>query len=272
MAIPCPGVLLAGSLAHLRVSPLLITARHRCGAAGGGRIVSPMRIVATDNSDPHASQTVRPFVRAGRPAPGGYAMPRDAIARRMNMAAKARFAANKRLEAKGVATNVGLQLANLYTIAISILLLQFPSSELLKPISGALNYISLIASVFVQIMALIESYKDYSGRARRMHDCAVAISSLQQRLELDPRNDWQTLERYRAAYEAVIKDADLNHDAIDYRCAQLEPAKLVARTRQHQLAIVRWRIAYFWNVYGLTVTILLSPWLLGSGMIKLGLG
>lgn len=192
--------------------------------------------------------------------------------RRMGMAAKARFAANKRLEAKGVATNVGLQLANVYTIAISILLLQFSTSELLKPVSGALNYISLIASVFVQIMALIETFKDYSGRARRMHDCAVAISSLHQRLELDPRTDWQTLEWYRASYEVVIKDADLNHDAIDYRCAQLEPARLIERPRQHRYAIFRWRLAYFWNVYGLTTSILVSPWLVGHGLIRLGLG
>jgi SMODS and SLOG-associating 2TM effector domain family 5 len=231
-----------------------------------------MRIVATDQSDPTAGQAVRSIARPGPATFAGQTAPRDGILRRMGMAAKARFAANKRLEAKGVATNVGLQLANIYTIAIGILLIQFPASDLLKPISGALNYISLIASVFVQIMALIESYKDYSGRARRMHDCAVAISSLQQRLELDPRNDWQTLEWYRGSYEAVIKDADLNHDAIDYRCAQLEPAKLATRTRQHRLAILRWRIAYFWNVYGLTVTILLSPWLLGYGLIKLGLG
>ena len=165
-----------------------------------------------------------------------------------------------------------MQRAGSVAIAIGILLIQFPNSQLLKPISGALNYISLIASVFVQIMALIESYKDYSGRARRMHDCAVAISSLQQRIELDPRTDWQTLEWYRGAYETIIKDADLNHDAIDYRCAQLEPAKLVARPRHHEMAILRWRLAYFWNVYGLTVTILLSPWLLGYGLIKLGLG
>lgn len=190
----------------------------------------------------------------------------------MSMASKARFAANKRLEAKGVATNVGLQLANIYTIAIGILLIQFPNAELLKPITGALNYISLIASVFVQIMALIESYKDYTGRARRMHDCAVGISSLQQRLELDPRNDWHTLEWYRSAYETIIKDADLNHDAIDYRCAQLEPAKLIERSWPQRLAIARWRVAYLWNVYGLTASILICPWGVGYGLIMLGLG
>ena len=191
--------------------------------------------------------------------------------RRMGMAAKARFAANKRLEAKGVATNIGLQLANITTIGISLLLLQFPSSELLKPLNGVLNYISLIASVFVQIMALIESYKDYPERARRMHDCAVAISSLHQRLEIDPRSDWQTLEWYRAAYEAAIKDANLNHDAIDYTCAQLEPHRIVERTAAQRLAILQWRVAYFWNVYGLTAAILVSPWLLGWTLLHLGL-
>ena len=200
------------------------------------------------------------------------AVPREGLQRRMVMAARARFAANKRLEAKSVATNVGLQLANIYTIAISILLLQFPNSELLKPVSGALNFVSLIASVFVQIMALIESYKDYSGRARRMHECAVAINSLVQRLEIDPRNDWQTLEWYRASYEAVIKDAEVNHDAIDYRCAQLEPARMLVRTWAQRRAIARWRIAYLWNVYGLTLCILVSPWLLGWALIRIGLG
>jgi hypothetical protein len=228
-----------------------------------------MRIVAKDMHAAEPAGHEQPHLRPAV-APARFDA-REGLMRRMSMAAKARFAANKRLEAKGVATNVGLQLANITTIAISILLLQFPASELLKPLSGVLNYISLIASVFVQIMALIESYKDYPERARRMHDCALAISSLHQRLEIDPRHDWQTLEWYRASYEGAIKDANLNHDAIDYRCAQLEPHRLVERSRQHQLAILRWRLAYLWNVYGLTTSILVSPWLLGWGMIKLGL-
>ena len=207
-----------------------------------------------------------------RPVPiAGQMHPRDGLMRRMGMAAKARFAANKRLEAKGVATNVGLQLASFMTIAIGVLVLQFSSSEALKPYNGVLNYMSLIASVFVQIMALVETMKDYPDKARRMHDCAVAISSLQQRFELDPRTDWQVLEGYRAAYEAVIKDANLNHDAIDYRCAQLEPDKIRPRTRHELLAIARWRVAYLCNVYGLTVTILVSPWIAGWGLIRLGL-
>lgn len=225
-----------------------------------------MRIVSTHPRDAAAVQELRPAHPAHKPAL------RDGILRRMSMAAKARFAANKRLEAKGVATNVGLQLANLYTIAIGILLIQFPSSELLKPVTGALNYISLVASVFVTIMAMLESSKDYSGRAMRMHDCAVAISSLRQRLELDPRNDWQTIEWYRSQYELIIKDAALNHDPLDFRAAQLDPDRIMPRSREQKMAVARWRVANLWNIYGLTTCILVSPWLVMWALIRLGLG
>jgi SMODS and SLOG-associating 2TM effector domain family 5 len=228
-----------------------------------------MRIVSVEHVEQNPARdgqaSLRPILAVGQ------IHPRDGLRRRMGMAAKARFAAHKRLEAKGVATNAGLQLASFMTIAIGVLVLQFSASEALKPYNGVLNYMSLIASVFVQIMALVETMKDYPEKARQMHVCAVAISSLQQRFEIDPRTDWQTLEGYRAAYEAVIKDANLNHDAIDYRRAQLEPDKIRPRSRQERFAIARWRLAYLWNVYGLTVTILVSPWLAGWGLIRLGL-
>lgn len=144
----------------------------------------------------------------------------------MQILAKTRFNAQRRLEAKASATNFGLQIANLYTIAIGILLIQFPSSEVLKPASGALNYVSLLASVFVQIMALIESLKDYSGKAKAMRDCGLQVSALYQALELDPRGDWEVLRQYDSAYQRILQDTDVNHDDIDYQKWQIdEPRK-----------------------------------------------
>ena len=68
---------------------------------------------------------------------------------RMKTTAAARFAANKRLDAKSGATNFGLQMVNFYTIAIGVSVLQFPSGA---PNPLSLNYVSLISSVLVQIL------------------------------------------------------------------------------------------------------------------------
>jgi hypothetical protein len=54
---------------------------------------------------------------------------RENLLRRFRVVAKTRFNAHKRLEAKASAANLGLQITNLYTIAIGILLIQFPASE-----------------------------------------------------------------------------------------------------------------------------------------------
>lgn len=198
--------------------------------------------------------------------------PRDNLLRRMRLVAKARFAANRRLEAKGSATNLGLQIANLYTIAIGIFLIQFPSDPAVRIGGASLNYVSLLASVFVQIMALIETYKDYGGKAKRMHDCAVVVNNLAQRLEINPREGWDTLEHYRKGYEAAIKDASANHDDLDYRAAQLEPARWRRRSREEKWTIIRWKIAYLWNVYVLTATILASPIAMGCLLVFYGVG
>lgn len=198
--------------------------------------------------------------------------PREALLRRMKLVAKARFEANTRLGAKASATNLGLQIANLYTIAIGIFLIQFPASGVVKLHGGVLNYVSLIASVFVQMMALIETFKDYGGRARLMHDCAMRVNSLAQQLDLDPREDGATLEAYRRAYEHAIQDAATNHDPIDYRAAILDPSRWRDRTHADRWAIVAWQVRYLWNVYGLTAVILTLPILVGGILMTLQLG
>ncbi len=197
---------------------------------------------------------------------------RENLLRRFRIVAKTRFNAHKRLEAKARVANLGLQITNLYTIAIGILLIQFPASEVLKPSFGALNYVSLLASVFVQIMALIESLKDYSGRAKSMHDCGLKVSALYQALELDPRTDWGTLRQYDAAYQRILQDTDVNHDDIDYDKLQLDEARRIGLSFAVWLQSCRWRISYIWNVYALTTIILVSPgfflWALVVGEVK----
>ena len=197
---------------------------------------------------------------------------RDALLRRLRTVAKARFAAHARLSAKGHASNLGLQVANLYTIAIGIFLIQFPASGIVKAHGGVLNYVSLIASVFVQILALIETYRDYGGQARAMHDCALRVNSLSQQLELDQRADTSTLEAYRRAYEHAIRDAATNHEAIDYRAARLDPERWHERTREERWAIVVWQLSYFWHVYGLTGAVLVFPIVAGYLLMQLQLG
>jgi SMODS and SLOG-associating 2TM effector domain family 5 len=184
---------------------------------------------------------------------------RDGILGRMKIAARARFAANKRLEAKALATNFGLQTANLYTICIGILLLQFESATPILLHTKALNYVSLVASVVVQIVALVESYKDYSGKARTMHDCAIEINRIYQRMDLDPRLDYGVFAQYQAEYNEAIRDFAVNHDAIDFLTAQLEPTRRKARTGRDRMALLMWNVRYAWNVYALTAAILLLP-------------
>lgn len=197
---------------------------------------------------------------------------RDNLLRRMRIVAKARFAANKRLDAKGAATNFGLQTANLYTIGIGILLLQYYDATLIQQHQRSLNYISLVASVFVQIIALIETYKDYSGKARSMHECAVEINRICQELELEPSLAPQSLAKYQERYGAAIKDFDVNHDPIDFLSAQLEPDRQKTRSTTEKWAVRRWWVRYIWNVYAFTLCILVLPWGLFFLLNFLGLG
>jgi SMODS and SLOG-associating 2TM effector domain family 5 len=205
------------------------------------------------------------------PAPSDYATQRDKIIRRMCMVARARFAANKRLEAKAAATNFGLQTVNLYTIAIGILLLQYTSADIVTGHSRSLSFISLIASVFVQIIALIETYKDYSGKARSMYDCAIEVTRISQELELDQRADWGLLAHYQSRYHAAIKDFDVNHDELDFVTAQIEPARQKTRSWSETRSLLWWRTRYLWNIYAFTFSILVLPWACFFILAQLGL-
>jgi hypothetical protein len=152
-------------------------------------------------------------------------------------------------------------------------LIQFPNSHVLHPALGALNYVSLIASVFVQIMALIESLKDYSGKPKAMHTCALEVNALVQNLELDPRDSHEILRWYSQAYHRILKDADINHHDIDYRNWKLEEVRRREKKGlMDRLDLALWRVSYVWNVYALTTVILLSPgivlWVLMSTGIQ----
>ena len=179
--------------------------------------------------------------------------------KRLRTVAKARFNASKRLEAKGAATNFGLQLANLYTIGIGILLLQFGGAATVVLHQASLNYISLVASVFVQIIALVESLKDYSGRARSMHECAIEANRICRRLEIDTRIDPGVLSQYQAEFDETIKSYHLNHDDIDYLSAQIDPTRIKTRTKIEWIWVSAFWLRYAWNVYSLTVFVLLLP-------------
>lgn len=184
---------------------------------------------------------------------------RENILRRLRIVAKARFAANKRLEAKASATSFGLQTANLYTIAIGILVLQFEGVGFVGENTKSLNYISLIASVFVQIIALIETHKDYSGRARSMHDCAVEVNRICQQIELHPMPTRDVLSQFQHVYHEAIKSFNVNHDDIDFKEAQLEPSRHKSRPWPEVWRLMCWRLRYAWNVYSLPAFILVLP-------------
>ena len=185
---------------------------------------------------------------------------RGKLLRRMRTVAKARFNANQRLEDKAIASNFSLQIANLYTLAIGIYLLQFHASDIVKTAGDVLNYVSLIASVFVQIMALLESLKDYTTKARLMHDCAVKVNDLCQALELDLRSDLQTLRAYQQAYQSIVKECPINHDDIDYRSALLDDVRGKRDQTWGERAQLAWlRVRYIGNVYLLTGAIVSTP-------------
>jgi hypothetical protein len=185
----------------------------------------------------------------------------------MRIVSKARFQANKRLEAKSSANVIGLQIANFYTIAIGIFLIQFPN-QASHP--GSLSFISLIASVFVQIMALIEANKDYSGSARSMYECAVEINRICRELESDPRRDWSVLRTYQERYHAAIEDHSVNHDDIDHLAAQIDPSRSKKRTVEENNLLRRWRIQYALSVYGYTIVMLTVPWVCYVALVGAG--
>ena len=145
----------------------------------------------------------------------------DPLLGKMWKTKSARFNAHARLKSKHWLSTAATSLLAFYLVIASLVLLVYESS---LPSGGSkfLSVISLVISIFLIIITLLESAKNYSGEADRMHKCALEISELYNRFQAMTLDE---ADAQRVAlndeYSGILKTHEINHKDIDFLRFQL---------------------------------------------------
>lgn len=180
-----------------------------------------------------------------------FESPRDELLSRMHATKGARFAANKRLEAKSWFNGYTISILSLYVICISVGLLVF-GTYLDGITENILTFISVSLSVLIIIFSLLVASEKIDVKAELMHNCARDVLDLYSELKFSKNSDGE-IETYRERYHSIINRYQHNHDNIDrisYLCSEnkLSPS-------QSRFFYLR----YFASTYLINILYLIGP-------------
>lgn len=183
----------------------------------------------------------------------------DPLLGKMWKTKSARFNAHARLKAKHWLSTTATSILSFYLVVASLIPLVYETS---LPSGGSkfLSVISLVISVFLIIITLLESAKNYHGEADRMHKCALEISELYNRFQAKSLQDADASRvELNDNYSRVLKAYEINHKDIDFLRFQIFFSRdLGIRGGRFAVAVVRYVL--LWLVeYGLYIAMILAP-------------
>lgn len=140
----------------------------------------------------------------------------DHLLRKMWKTKSARFNAQARLMNRHWMSIVATSALACYLIAASILQLTIPAAaigDMGKIVTSAV----LIMSVFLLMITLTESARNYASVAERMHKSALEIAELYNRFQaLDLAAADRERSSFNDQYSTVLKTTEVNHKDIDF--------------------------------------------------------
>jgi hypothetical protein len=140
----------------------------------------------------------------------------DPLLGKMWKTKSARFNAHARLKAKHSLSTTATAILSFYLVIAALIPLVYESN---MPPGGPkfLSVVSLVISIFLIIVTLLESAKNYSGEAEKMHKCALQISELYNRFQaLSLEEADRDRISINGLYSEILKKHELNHLDIDF--------------------------------------------------------
>lgn len=128
-----------------------------------------------------------------------------------------RFNAHARLRGRHWASILATSLLAMYLAALSLCQLTF-SDGLTTNENKILSIGGVVVSIFLIIITLVETARNYLGDAEKMHQSALAISELYNRFQslTIAEADAQRL-RFNDEYSEALKNIPVDHKDIDYK-------------------------------------------------------
>jgi hypothetical protein len=97
--------------------------------------------------------------------------------------------------------------------------------------NNIISFISMVLSIFILILSLLENSNNYQIKAERLHNCAKEITGVYNELRMLMHSEdsydykFKELEEITKRYDGIIQKYGENHDKIDYELFQSENYK-----------------------------------------------
>lgn len=135
----------------------------------------------------------------------------------------ARFNASRRLRNKSIWSLRTISFLSVYTIAITL-----SQNYQLFVVTGGIKdfpaFLSILLSLCILVLSILEGSENYLLRSERLHKCAVEISDLYEALQgkKTKKINNKTVRDLSAKYADVLRKCEENHEPVDYELFQTE--------------------------------------------------
>ena len=165
----------------------------------------------------------------------------------------ARFNAYRRLRAKHRWSTWSIAFLSFYTLAINILPYA-PIYLMNDRQKNLIAFFSLMLSLFILILSLLEGQNDYHLQASRLLSSANEMSDLHNRTRLisNESNTRSELKKYISEYSFILNKYYENHDPIDFEMFKTEhPDVKEFKMTPQKIALIntKYYIESFWIYY-----------------------
>lgn len=141
----------------------------------------------------------------------------DGLRRQIWITKGCRFNAHARLLAISSASNTSITFLSFYVVLLSLASLVY-GNDIPYFINTSISFLSVAISIFIIILTLMESAKNTSVNAERMHKCGIELLSLYNEYNnyiAGVRNK-DTDTQYIRQYNMIIARYPENHDEVDF--------------------------------------------------------
>jgi hypothetical protein len=193
----------------------------------------------------------------------------DELAKRIWITKGARFAAHRRLAAMHAWSTAAIAILSAYLLIATIVISS--SAVMLSEHQRDLLDLGVTGvALLVLVLSLLEGGRNYLVRAERLHDCAVELGALEQRVILAGHNP-EPHQRLAASsvlseeYHRLLTRCRENHDPLDNQCFRCDHAVVFPCSRW---TLLKARGTLMWRSRGpFALAIILPPVALGLWLV-----
>ncbi len=181
------------------------------------------------------------------------------LAKKMWVTKGARYNTYRRCKTKSLWSILSIAILSIYVIGLRLApyFLVFNVKYL-----NILAFTTLLASLFILVLSLLEASKNYQLRAERLYNCANEITNVyNDLLQLAPYNEEnghtpEQIQKISKRYASILRRYQENHDVIDF---ELFKAKNRADFQIDWCSARRIGLRNICNTYGLYALLLTAP-------------